>query len=87
MEPLDGNSIAGPMFEYFGAEMTTASGACGHCGTVSQVAELLVYSRAPGIVVRCRTCGNVVIVLTEIRRSLDVSLSGFRLIDGASTAD
>ena len=84
MEPLDGNAIAGAMFEYFGNEMTTASGACAHCGTVTQIAELVVYSKAPSTVVRCPACGNVVFVVTEIRRSLQVSLSGFRLREEAS---
>lgn len=86
LEPLDGNAIAGTMFEYFGTEMTTASGACTHCDAVAQIAELRVFPRAPGIVARCRVCGNVVIVLTEIRSSLQVSLSGFRLHEDALPA-
>ena len=32
MDPLDGNAIAGDLFEVFGAEMTTAVGTCAHCG-------------------------------------------------------
>lgn len=81
MEALDGNSIAGAMFEYFGVEMTTAYGSCAHCGRSAQIGELRVYPRAPGKVVRCPTCDNVVIVLTEIRSSLAVHLGGFRLRD------
>ena len=67
MEPLDGNAIAGPLADYFGAEMTTATGACAHCGTRSLVAELAVYRSAVGSVVRCRACGDVVMVLVEVR--------------------
>jgi hypothetical protein len=80
MEELDGNAIAGPLFEYFGAEMTTARGSCAHCGASAEIAELRVYARGPGTVVRCRTCGNVVIVLVTIRETLRVDLRGFRLL-------
>jgi Family of unknown function (DUF6510) len=79
MEALDGNSIAGPLFGYFGSEMTTTIGACAHCGTRAQIAELVVYARAPGIVVRCRHCGNVVMVLLTIRDQLHVDSSRFRM--------
>ena len=79
MEPLDGNSIAGALAEYFGAEMTAASGTCAHCGAVGQIAELRVYLRGPGAVARCPMCGNVVIVVVEVRERVTVDLSGFRL--------
>ena len=79
MEALDGNAIAGPLFEHFGTEMTTMLGTCAHCGTRAQVAELVVYMRAPGTVVRCRHCGNVVMVLVPIRGELRVDSSAFRM--------
>src|SRR5689334_3215979 len=53
MEPLDGNAIAGSLFEYYGTEMTALIGSCGHCGALARVAELVVYARAPGAVARC----------------------------------
>jgi hypothetical protein len=43
MHALDGNAIAGLLHEVFGAEMTTATGTCAHCGAAAQVAELVVY--------------------------------------------
>jgi uncharacterized Zn finger protein len=78
MDALDGNSIAGDLFEYFGVEMTTATGSCAHCGASAQIAELRVYSRAPGAVVRCRSCGNVVIVVVSTSRGLRIDTSAFR---------
>jgi hypothetical protein len=78
MEPVDGNAIAGALYEYFGGEMTTATGTCAHCGTAAQIAELRVYSRAPGAVVRCRTCGNVVIVVVRTARDLLVDATAFK---------
>lgn len=79
MEPLDGNAIAGQLYEFFGSEMTTAVGSCGHCGAVAQMGELVVYARAPGGVVRCRNCGNVVIVIVELRGTAHVAMDHFQL--------
>ena len=79
MDPLDGNAIAGPLFEYFGSEMTTATGCCRHCGARTLIAELQVYSRAPGAVARCRTCGDVVMVLVKIHGSMRVNIEEFEM--------
>ena len=79
MEALDGNAIVGALFEYFGTEMTTAAGTCAHCGRDSLIAELRVYSRAPGTVVRCPHCGNVVGVVLTIGGSDRVDLGHFHL--------
>ena len=84
MEALDGNAIAGMLFEHYGVEMTTAAGACAHCGTTAQIAELHVYTRAPGAVARCRACGNAVIVLINIRDTLRIDTSGFHLLQPAT---
>ncbi len=62
-----------------GADMTTAHGACGHCGTRSMVAELAVYARAPGAVMRCRACGEVVMVVVEIRGQVNAHHQDFTL--------
>lgn len=78
MDALDGNAIAGPLFEHFGAEMTTAWGTCRHCGAGAQVAELRVYARAPGTVARCPSCLNVVLVLLSRPEPARVEASGFR---------
>lgn len=81
MEALDGNALAGRLFDYFGTEMTIAHGSCAYCGAGAQIAELRVYARAPGTVARCPSCGNVVIVLVSVRDVQKVHLSGFRLGD------
>lgn len=81
MDALDGNAIAGPLCDYFGTEMTAATGSCRHCGASSQIAELRVYSRAPGSVVRCRSCGQVVIVVFEVQDQLRVDMRDFQLVE------
>jgi hypothetical protein len=86
LDALDGNVIAGPLLELYGAEMTTARGSCAHCGAIAQIAELRVYMRAPGAVARCRSCGNVVLVLTTIRGSVRADVSRFRLLKARGEA-
>jgi ribosomal protein S27E len=76
MDALDGNAIGGLLLEVFGTEMTAAIGTCASCGRTGPVAETLVYLRAPGTVVRCRTCGNVLMVFAEVRERKCVDLQG-----------
>ncbi len=79
MDALDGNSIAGELLGHFGVEMTTAVGACGHCGAVWQIAELAVYGRPPGAIVRCRSCDGVVIAVVIAREQTLVNFDKFEL--------
>ena len=76
MDALDGNAIAGQLAEVFGAELTTATGVCAHCGASAAVAELEVYLQAPGTVVRCRSCSSVLMVLVTARGVSCVDLRG-----------
>jgi Family of unknown function (DUF6510) len=62
MDAVDGNTIGGLLIDVFGTEMTAADSICGTCGTSRPMAELVVYRQAPGTVVRCRTCGSVLMV-------------------------
>jgi Family of unknown function (DUF6510) len=64
-EYLDGNELAGPLSELFATDMTAAIGCCVHCGRVAPVAELRVYTRAPGWVGRCPGCEEVVLRLVR----------------------
>ena len=54
-----------PFMSVFGSDMTTATSSCGTCGATRPVAELTVYMRGPGTVVRCRTCGNVLMAFVK----------------------
>jgi hypothetical protein len=71
---LDGNAIAGDLFAVFGRDMTTIVGRCLNCGAASAVAELCVYPRAPGTVVRCPNCQTVMMVLVTIHGECHVHL-------------
>ena len=74
---LDGNAIAGLLLDVFGSEMTTATGICASCGMSAQLAELTVYTRAPGTIARCRSCESVVMALVTIREVTCVDVRGF----------
>ena len=78
---LDGNAIGGLLMEVFGAEMTTATGICGSCGAVRQVAELTVYRPGLGTVVRCRSCASVLMVFVEVRGITCVDLAGLASLE------
>jgi DNA-directed RNA polymerase subunit RPC12/RpoP len=61
--------------------MTMARGSCVHCGRTSLIAELRVYGRPPGEVVRCPHCSNVVIVLVTVRGATRMRGDSFRLAE------
>jgi hypothetical protein len=83
MDALDGNAVGGQLTEVFGGEMTTATAQCATCGAIRVVAELVVYLRAPGTVVRCRSCGSVLLVLVEAHGTTCVDLGGLARLDDA----
>jgi ribosomal protein S27AE len=81
VQALDGNAIAGDLFEIFGTEMTMASGTCSHCGATMLIAELVVYTRAPGAVGRCKNCGGVLMVLVSLHDTVQLDHQSFKLLD------
>jgi hypothetical protein len=83
MDVLDGNSIGGLLCQVFGTEMTVATGTCAHCGATGPVAELAVYLRGPGTVVRCRACGSLLMVFVEVRGFTCVDLQGLAALEPA----
>jgi hypothetical protein len=56
---LDGNAVAGMLWEIFGREMTVIQEHCDHCDYQCELGALHAYVRGPGIVLRCPTCGSV----------------------------
>jgi hypothetical protein len=62
---LDGNALGGLLGEVFTSDMTVARGTCDACGATGEVAEAVVYLQAPGAVARCRSCGEVLLVIVR----------------------
>ena len=77
---LDGNAIAGALVDVFGAEMTAATATCASCGARAHVGELAVYL-ALGTVVRCPSCGAVMMVLVTRGELTCVDLRGVAAFD------
>ena len=76
MDALDGNAIGGMLYHVFGADMTMAHAACGRCGARGHLAECAVYLGGPGVVVRCRVCDSILMVLVDVRETMCVDRRG-----------
>jgi hypothetical protein len=79
-EHVDGNAIGGLLMGLFGQEMTDARGCCASCGSVHHVGEMIVY-QGMGDVMRCPTCGDVVMVSVTIRERIRVNLDALRWLE------
>jgi hypothetical protein len=73
---LDGNAMAGDLGEIFAVDVTTAVATCAGCGRAGVVAELRLWVRAPGIVARCPSCGDVVLRLVRAPDRVFLDLRG-----------
>ena len=83
MDALDGNAIAGALFEHFGHDMTMAEVRCSHCHSTSLMAELRVYMKAPGAVARCPVCAEVVMVIAHVRGGERFDMSNMEMVSRA----
>ena len=77
---VDGNALGGMLLEVFGREMTDAEGCCVACGSVHPIGAMVVY-RGPGDVMRCPSCGNVVIVAVAIADRTRVYVTSLRWLE------
>jgi ssDNA-binding replication factor A large subunit len=73
---LDGNGVAGLLQEVFAMEATAALVSCAHCGSVGAVGSAEVYAHAPGVVLRCPECTEVVMRFARVRGRLVADLRG-----------
>lgn len=75
---LDGNAAAGALRAVFGREMTLAEAVCDACGAQDDIGGVVAYMRAPGIVLRCRSCGNALLRIVHGRGHYWIDLRGVR---------
>lgn len=78
---LDGNALAGALSEVFQGDVTAAAGRCAGCGTVSVLAEAMVYPDAPGLVARCASCDHVLATIVRAGDRVFLSLAGLSTIE------
>jgi hypothetical protein len=62
---VDGNAVAGILGEVFVHEMTSARVACKGCGESEPIGAQHAFVQAPGIVLRCCHCEEVLLVITQ----------------------
>jgi hypothetical protein len=74
MTHLDGNVLAGALSEVFDGDMTSATGRCRGCGDEAAIARAMVYSDARGYVVRCNSCGDVLMTIAQLPEGPVVTL-------------
>jgi hypothetical protein len=77
---LDGNAVAGVLYEIFSAEMTTSIAECGSCGRQAELATLLAFTQAPGIVLRCPTCESIVLRIVQTPQTIYLDARGAMFI-------
>jgi len=78
---VDGNAIGGLLREIFTMEMTAAETTCAGCGKVHAVGRVDVYMNAPGAVMRCPACGQVLMRIVRGRGRYWLDLTGIRCLE------
>jgi hypothetical protein len=83
---LDGNVLGGLLDDVFAFEITTARCTCEGCGAVRVVGALRVYADAPGVVVRCPGCDDVVFrFMRDDNNRVWLDMRGVRVLHIRST--
>jgi hypothetical protein len=77
---LDGNAAAGALADVFTSEMTLAVTVCASCGATRPLAEVRAYIAAPGLVLRCASCGAVLLRLVTTRGRAWLDLRGMQTL-------
>ena len=62
---LDGNAVAGLLVDIFAIDVTASLTECAACGQQGEMGSLLAFNQAPGIVLRCPACENVMLRIVE----------------------
>ena len=78
--PLDGNATAGALGELFAFDVTMAVTTCAHCRHTWPMADLRAYVRAPGIVLRCPSCGGVQLRLVQSTERTWLDVRGIQML-------
>ena len=73
---LDGNALAGRLAAIFGVDVTAVPGRCAHCSAVNPIGRLSAFVDAPGAVLRCPVCLNVVLRLVETEDAILIDARG-----------
>jgi Family of unknown function (DUF6510) len=85
---LDGNAVAGTLGDLFAFDITVAVSTCAICADARPVAEMRAYLDAPGIVLRCASCGAAQLRLVRSGDRAWLDLRGIQVLEihGVTTA-
>ncbi len=75
---LDGTAVGGLLRTIFAHEMTVAVTVCDGCGAAGLLATLMVYNQAPGTIMRCPACDNILIRIVHGNGRYWLDLRGVR---------
>lgn len=86
---LDGNAAAGALGDLFAFDVTVAVSTCAICADARPVADLRAFLDAPGIVLRCASCGAAQLRLVRSGDRAWLDLRGIQVLEihDATTAD
>ncbi len=73
---VDGNAAGGLLQAIFALEMTASPAECANCGNVTEVGALMAFTRAPGIVLRCPACKEVMLRVVETSEAYLLDMRG-----------
>jgi Family of unknown function (DUF6510) len=73
---VDGNAVGGLLDEVFGREMTGSRCQCVHCGAVAMLGTLMAFTQAPGVVLRCPECEEVVLRMAKTADAVYLDIRG-----------
>jgi len=73
---LDGNAVAGLLQAVFGREMTASMAECANCGNLAELGALMAFTQAPGTVLRCPACKEVMLRIVETPKGLIIEARG-----------
>ncbi len=73
---LDGNAAGVMLYDIFAREMTAEPTQCANCGQVNEIGALLAFVQAPGMVLRCPGCEQVILRMVATPEALYLDARG-----------
>ncbi len=77
---LDGNATAGILYEIFATDMTGCPAECAYCGRQGEIGSLLAFTQAPGVVLRCPACSNVMLRVVQAPAGIYLDMRGLAYV-------
>jgi hypothetical protein len=73
---LDANAVAGTLEQIFGRDVTASLTTCNQCGNIAALGTLEAFTYAPGVVLRCSRCEQIVLRFSTTPEGVYLDLRG-----------